>query len=141
MTARRMTTTLGAFALGIATIGVGPAMAQMGGAGPAGMPPGAGPAGMATAPGMPGAPMTTPGGMAQPPGAAAGMTRPGAGAAGMARPHVGRALQGQPMQSRRNRTMRRSVDAEAANPEVDRLNEQSLDAARKNETFTPTAPR
>ncbi len=151
MTARRMTTTLGALALGIATIGIGPAMAQTGGAPPSGMPAGAG---MPGASQMPGGQMTAPGpmtgrpaapmghnagpGPGMPPadmGPAAGMTEHGKAGAMMGGQQVGRENRDEPMPSRSY------AGAPARNSTVDQLNQQSLEAARKGEAFTPPTAR
>ena len=144
MTTRRMTTTLGVLALGIATVGIGPAVAQTGGAGPAGAPGTTGSPGAMTAPGtMPGYPAAPMGGsagpgQAMPPagmGQGAGMAEPGKTGEMTGGQQAGRGTNDEPVPSRSY------AGAQARNPEVDRLNEQSLEAARRNEPFHPTSQR
>ena len=165
MNARRLTATLGALALGVATIGIGPAMAQTGGAttngtpagsGAAGMPGGAGPAmgDRGAAPAR--MPATTSGGM----GHGAGMPGGGMPGGGMGGQQAKRPTRNDRMHSGSYRTMHpgqggmghggmhhgnvammRAGGGQAQNPQTERLNQESLQAARKSERFTPSPSR
>lgn len=171
MNARRMTTTLGALALGIATIGIVPAMAQTGGAGTNGAAPGAVTGGMTGMGGgspagqMPhhnGGTETMPpngqsggmnkgmsnNGMSGGKESGRGMSQGGASSTrmgetkSMRRPgHESASGKPHAYHSGSYRTMHHGqIDQmQAQNPEVDRLNQQSLEAARKNQAFTPSS--
>ena len=156
MNARHMTTVLGALALGIATIGVVPAIAQTGGAGTNGVAPGSAAGGITNpaggqsdAPGMmTGRPGGTSGrGMSGNKMSEGGMSGRGTSPGAMS-PRAMGGKQGSPMHSGSYRTTARhggrhammgAGSAQAQNPEVDRLNERSLMAARKHEAFSPSS--
>ncbi|MGH7042436.1 MAG: hypothetical protein ACREFY_09920 [Acetobacteraceae bacterium] len=172
MNARQVTTTLGALALGLATIGIGPAMAQMGGpnsngaamhSGAEGMTGGSG-QGMGNAAGMVNGQQG--GTMGRAAGAAADQytsPKPGMSSGGMGEhegmPHSGNAEGAMGYQHSGHAGHHDRMHAgqyrmghhhggergmaagggDAQNPEVDRLNQQSLEAARKNEAFNPSS--
>ena len=129
MNARRMTTTLGALALGIATIGIVPALAQTGGASTNGTSPGAAAGGMSP---TQGGPSTAPSSVTGRPGG----TSSGGMNMGMERSGGAMGHRHATMSGHRGHEM---MGAQAQNPEVDRLNQQSLEAARKHEAFTPSS--
>ncbi len=137
MTAGRMTLALCALTLGIAAMGMGPALAASGGTAggisssatrPNGMPAGGAPVGAVRA------------GARQPGGAgcAPGTTVSSAGCSGMAK--ASRQTM-HPIMHRTTRAMaaRRHAGASAQNPEVARLNEGSLKAARNGTPFNPSS--
>ena len=153
MIAGRMMTAISVLTLGVATIGIGPVLAQTGGASTNGAPASAGMNGTLTGPGgtaMPGGQSAGAGRTTATPGPTmgtktAGMggrgtagARPGGPTMGTASPHPSQARTHTAAQSHAaNHGMTGRTDADAQNPAVARLNRESLQAARNGDKFAP----